>query len=704
MARAPCAFSLRLFHRWVIPCVLWLLPVARSESEAGWGIDACLSGHVALEKVPAWHDLLKQSGVRILRERDTGRHAFDPNVRDVRPAYSLAKEAGFMVVAFGRETASLPGVMRRWGLSDDLTAVYEEGRRIGRDFADVVDVWELHNEPDVGYVPELPDRYAAHAKALYLGLKAGARGAGYNTPVILGALALPPGPWLERAARNGVLDYADAYNFHYYGNPNELTSVIRAHRRAQQDLAGRSKSLTGGGRPSDRSGYRFIGNPNARILPMWITECGVNATVPGDFLNAERRAFQAEFTRTTAKQALAECDVAVFMPFILVHKDDPHALVQADTVEPLPAWDAYARFTRENPWPKRRLVNDSDRANPVVLQWLPAAGTPMHKVAGTYRLNGTESVRGEFRVFNFSDRPVSGRLELAASSKHLVTGGTGLEASNPRLAASQFGELTIPAGGMVAVPVSYMSKVPEGYFCEWTEACFLVNRRQVSRVTFGLERRPDEHDFLMQRVTVHPLSGDSRLQPPFVNVEGSPIGPWRVFNGLTGETVEENSEAGDLKPESEKPFKRIDGQQPATSNPSLEAKPWRFSVAQPINDPLAPTYALAAMRGVPESARFLRLRLNRPMAGDAGVRVDLVDEDGQRFTIWENLGIAYGENSRDVWLGLPDFHPYLWSKAVPGNRRLRPGKVREIGLRFYFRKASSLEVELDWAMAMPVGR
>jgi len=112
---------------------------------------------------------------------------------------------------------------------------------------------------------------------------------------------------------------------------------------------------------------------------------------------------------------------------------------------------------------------------------------------------------------------------------------------------------------------------------------------------------------------------------------------------------------------------------------------------------LAPTYAVAALDEMPAGARFLRLRLDRPMTRDSYLRVDLVDEDGQRFTIWENLGNVYGEVSRDVWLGLPDFHPYLWSKAVPGNRRLRPERVREIGLRFYLRTGGSLDVKLDWA-------
>jgi hypothetical protein len=55
--------------------------------------------------------------------------------------------------------------------------------------------------------------------------------------------------------------------------------------------------------------------------------------------------------------------------------------------------------------------------------------------------------------------------------------------------------------------------------------------------------------------------------------------------------------------------------------------------------------------------------------------VDLIDEDGQRFSIWENLGMVYGETSRDVWLALEDFHPYFWSTTVPGKLFFRGDRV-----------------------------
>ena len=572
-----------------------------------------------------------------------------------------------------------------------------------------------------------------------------------RTPIVLmGALALPPGPWWERAADNGLLDYTDAYNFHFYGNAEDLTSVIRAHREAvcvaptagrgwigdmkpdQRSSLHREQDETRSGKPDGvvgsptgwrnrKRGLELKANSSSLTarrqppLPLWLTECGVSAMVPGDFLNAERREFQAEFTRTTARQALAARDVAMFMPFILVNRDDPHAMTLSSPPAPLPAWDAYAKLTRETEWPRRVLSAPAgERANPVVVQWMPAEGTVSHKVAGTYRVGPNEVLSGEFRVYNFGERAVEGELSADADSlshkfKLKKDGGAAVgsrtaESPDSRtLRSNVVGSarsglrfftaagvadrvtLSIPAGGYVAVPVIYTPGADTGYFREWIKVGFREASGRVSPVAFGVERSPEEADFTREPVAVYPLRGDSRLKPPEVNVETPrekaaphavfPESVWRVFNGLEARSYER------------------------TANSSELAGGVRFSVAKPVNDPLAPTYALAALRGVPEDARFLRVRLDRPMTRNATVRVDLVDANGERFTIWENLGNPYGGSSRDVWLGLADFHPYFWSKAVAGNRRLRPDKVREISLRFYLIEGGSRVVELEWMRA-----
>ena len=191
----------------------------------------------------------------------------------------------------------------------------------GQEYAGLVDGWEMVGEADIGYCRDLPERTVAFQKALYLGIKAGAEEAGQPEAVAMGALGLPPGPWVDRAVRNGLLDYTDAYNFHYYGRAEDLAGVIEAHRA----IAGPS-------------------------LPIWITECGVKTVSPDDFLNPERRRLQAEFIVATGTEARRQ-NVALFMPFILTDRGDPYALtLSAD--KPLPAWTSYAALTRKLDWPR----------------------------------------------------------------------------------------------------------------------------------------------------------------------------------------------------------------------------------------------------------------------------------------------------------------------------------------------------------------
>lgn len=376
----------------------------------GWGLDACLSRHVPGGAFEPYTGLVGNSEISILRERDIGRRIAGIDAatllrdlifrsatyeNDPRPAFRKLKAQSYAVGAF----ATLPnGVVAAQAdnvLPEDLLAVYREGQILVRDFHGLVDAWEMVGEPDLGHCRDLPDRVAAYQKALYLGIRHGAEAIARRDPkpqssaigplVLMGALGCPPGPWLERAARNGLLDYTDAYNFHFYGHAEDLTEEMAGHRAFARRW----------GRPG---------------IPLWITECGINAVTPDDFLNPQRRQLQAEFTVATARQALATDDVAVFMPFILVHDKDPYAMtLSAD--RPLPAWEAYAQFTKENPWPSRTVAMPPRDPNPIVVQWLPDNETTIpHKVSGTYRFKGDQPIKGELRIYNFSDRAIHGKL------------------------------------------------------------------------------------------------------------------------------------------------------------------------------------------------------------------------------------------------------------------------------------------------------
>jgi hypothetical protein len=618
---------------------------------AAWGIDACLSRHVPEEAWPAYLELLRASGVRTLRERDIGTREADGSYRnDVRPAYRRLQEAGHRVVAFAGTQVPVQQIGN--ALPEDLRSVFAQAKLLGRDFAGLVDAWEMVGEPDVGYCPDLPDRAVAYQKALYLGIKAGARearwarggedsGADRAPWVLMGAVALPPGPWLERAVRNGMLDYTDAYNFHFYGHADDLTGVVRAHAR----VAGRHGGMASG--PGfHKSPGLWRQRPQVAELPLWITECGLNAATPRDFSNPERRRLQAEFTVRTAQVAWEEERVALFMPFILAHEGDAHAMTLAGG-GPLPAWSAYAEFTRSHPWPSRPLADPPAAPNPIVMQWMPDNRTTRaHKVSGSYRFLGEADMVGELRVYNFSERTVTGRLTESVLQR--ISSGQRL----PK-------EIEVAAGGMVTLPMSFRRTASRGYLREDWSATFTERGGRSTAVSFALEAEPAVEDFVVRPWPIGSLSGTAPIHPfdPRQDKVSSVSGRWRGVNGVHVEELAEDM--------------------------------IRVMSPQLARDPLRARLAVARVGPLPTEG-FLRLQLDQPMGQEFAVCVDLVDRQGQRFSIWENMGVSYfTPKATDVWLSLRDFQIYFWGRCS-AQPVVRAQDVEELQFRFYGNKGDEL--------------
>jgi hypothetical protein len=193
-------------------------------------------------------------------------------------------------------------IMLRWPagwekvyLPADLREAFENGRKLGAAYGDLVDGWEIDNEPDLGFVPESAERYTAYLKATYLGLKAGSKerlldggyslsGSRTNNPqpstnngtigepiVLMGALGLPPGPWLERFAANDGFAYTDGFNYHYYGYAEDFTAVYRAHENAVKELSDESYQLSG---VRSNNQEPITNNLREKSLPVFLTEIG----------------------------------------------------------------------------------------------------------------------------------------------------------------------------------------------------------------------------------------------------------------------------------------------------------------------------------------------------------------------------------------------------------------------------------------------
>ncbi len=606
---------------------------------SGWGVDACLTCHVPLEAVDGFVDLLREARLTYLRERGPGDVRQAENWASGRlAAHRKLREAGHETVGF----ASLPRQLPRghdWNqLPEDLLKVYREGRELTKRLGGLIRIWEMVGEPDTHFCRDLPERVVAYQKALYLGMRDGARrwGASQEPAILMGALGMFPGPWLERAAANGLFDYTDGLNFHYYGHARDFRGAIEAHRAFAK---------------------KFVVD---RELPIWVTECGMNA-VPGDDRDEERgREIQRAFTVETATVA-REQGVAVFMPFILVHEGDGFAMVRPNG-EPHPAWRDYAALTRRESLPRQSAVSRPESPNRVVVQWLPDNTTCFpDKVSGTYWFRGpageSRPVSGKWVIYNFSESAISGTLRWDVEP--------GLRMSSPEGDELVESVVLVPAMGSSEVRVLVAPEsedyVRAGVRAEFVPAVVRPGvRRSVAVTAFasrptrrnlprteeidGRAPKPGEYHWIW---APEPVADESRGDS------------WTGLNGVVVEKM--TGESGVAR-----------------------AKEVCFRVENDGNDPRLPPMAVMMVDGLPDPANgFLRLRFLPDSDQNGGVRVDLVDEGGQRFTVGENLGSnRYRSRPGEVLLAYADFHVYAFGR-LSAEPFFDPGAIREIQLRFY---------------------
>jgi hypothetical protein len=561
------------------------------------------------------------------------------------------RAAGLRVVAF----AQLPGGLRAkqdWDETvEDLMVLYRAAYILGEKTRGQVDVWELGDEPDTFACKDLPDRIIAAQKAAYFGIKDGASegnlarldGNEIQIPrspgVLMGSIAIAPGPWAERAARNGLYEYSDGLNFHFYGHARDFAGTIEA----QRDLARRSEP--------------------GRQLPIWVTECGLDAVSEENPRDAHARELQSEFTIDTSRTAI-NAGVAVMMQFIFVTRPPwgGHSLTRRPG-EPYPAWTAYADFTRRHSLPASPAIVPPVAPSRVVLQWQPDYATCLpQKVSGSYWFWSFEegipsdAIEGSIAAYNFSGTPVRGRLSLPTpAGTRMSVNGTAGDLSK---------EIEIPAFGKVQLPVKFELGDPGHYLRTFVDARF---RQQGSRARstlwFALETRPDD-EILPRRFALDAVRPRGNRftwiwapQPCHVTSRG---GPWIGVNGVTVLDATNKPRWGSL------------------------GEPWRFQIEGRQTDPRFPPMAITHVDGLPQVAGgFLRVRFPEKLGAITAVRVDLVDKRGQRFAISENFGRnRIDPDAREVLLAYRDFNIYPFGRCL---RRpdFHPEDVREVQLRFY---------------------
>ena len=657
-----------------------------SPTRSGWGIDACLSCHVPAGEVPGYLQLLRGSDIRWLRERGIASpisraqklksrngemegplFAFQPfcvsgsgerSATAEQRVWRAERRAGFRVVAFASSFRPLPLDDSVDQLPEDLLAVYWAFRETAIQTAGEVDAWEMVGEPETFFCRDLPDRVAAFQKAVYLALTSArdtppseeegslkrgdgeterapspARQSAPQVPVVLmGALAFPPGPWLEAAAANGLFDYTDAINLHHYGFAKDLGDVIAAHRAVASRWT------------------------NGRSLPVWVTEAGLNNIPKRDWRNATARAAQADYLIECATQAIQQ-GVAVFMPFILVHRGDPFAMTEAAN-DVHPAWERYRDFTREHALnPAGPVAAPPPAPNPVVLQWLPDSMTcTPSKTSRSYWFESDgdgawSELEGELRVYNFSATPVRVRVVAAGEIDPRLSLAWGGGQPDEVVTLAPLSRRVLPV--KIGLTGNAYLRAELQFRAETLDA--KDRGLATSPLAFAVETMPtDELPHRELRLApgpppeTFPYVGGTA---PFVTTSRS-----ASCRGLNGVTVVEDDGAGSLT----------------------------FDVKESNEDALTPPQAIFSLPDglPPATAGFLRLRATDGRGRPAYLRVDLVDVDGQRFSIVEGLGRNPLVDSGDtVLLGYNDFHRWVFGNCRPGVG-FDPRRIRGLQLRF----------------------
>ncbi|MBU0611669.1 MAG: hypothetical protein KKI08_27575, partial [Armatimonadetes bacterium] len=160
----------------------------------------------------------------------------------------------------------------------DLRDVYRFARRTAEQYRGQVDAWEVWNEPDIGFWPDLSDTYAGVLKAAYLGFKS----VDPELPVLIGSFCRGAGEFDRGVMEAGAADYFDIFNWHIYARPEAYAGALQRYLEILKPFGA-----------ADR--------------PVWLTEAGIRltATEPGGELKLSDERRQAEFIPRSFALSLA---------------------------------------------------------------------------------------------------------------------------------------------------------------------------------------------------------------------------------------------------------------------------------------------------------------------------------------------------------------------------------------------------------------
>ena len=116
------------------------------------------------------------------------------------------------------------------GPPKNLTGVYKLFNKAATDMGEYMPYWEPWNEVDIFFFKGRPEEFAGVQKAAYLGVLA----ANPRLKVTSGSTASGNVPWFRRALDNGIRDYFDIFNTHYYGKVDGVVGRLERDRRVNE--------------------------------------------------------------------------------------------------------------------------------------------------------------------------------------------------------------------------------------------------------------------------------------------------------------------------------------------------------------------------------------------------------------------------------------------------------------------------------------
>ncbi len=160
----------------------------------------------------------------------------------------------------------------------DLRDAYAFAKRLAEHYKGRVQAWEVWNEPDIFFWPDLSDTFAGLQKAAYLGFKAGDP----TLPVLIGSFCRGHCAFDENLFDAGIRDYFDVFNWHIYAPPEAYPATLARY-------------------------LELLKRHSCDDRPVWLTEAGIRlqATLPDGEITAADERRQADFVPKSFAYSLA---------------------------------------------------------------------------------------------------------------------------------------------------------------------------------------------------------------------------------------------------------------------------------------------------------------------------------------------------------------------------------------------------------------